>query len=86
MADLEVSTASGITTLTMNRPQARNALGDEMRTMLCDALHDAGSVAHLQEVELLAGAPVVQPATETHARPGVLGQVLDPHDSVVGHR
>lgn len=41
MADLEVTHADSITTLTMNRPEARNALSTEMREQLCDALHDA---------------------------------------------
>ncbi|MEQ8314452.1 MAG: enoyl-CoA hydratase [Gammaproteobacteria bacterium] len=40
MADLEVSHHDGIATLTMNRPEARNALSMDMRAMLCDALHD----------------------------------------------
>lgn len=40
MADLEVSISEGIATLTMNRPEARNALSMEMRSQLCDALHD----------------------------------------------
>lgn len=40
MADLEVSIDGSIATLTMNRPEARNALSDEMRSMLTDTLHD----------------------------------------------
>jgi 2-(1,2-epoxy-1,2-dihydrophenyl)acetyl-CoA isomerase len=40
MSDLELSTTDGIATLTMNRPEARNALSMEMRAMLSDALHD----------------------------------------------
>lgn len=40
MSHLEVSKNNGIATLTMNRPEARNALSMEMRTQLCDALHD----------------------------------------------
>jgi len=40
MADLEVTHADGITTLTMNRPEARNALSMDMRAQLCEALHD----------------------------------------------
>lgn len=40
MPDLEVTTApQGIATLTMNRPEARNALGDEMRSQLRHWLH-----------------------------------------------
>ncbi len=31
MADLEISQQGGIVTLTMNRPEARNALSNEMR-------------------------------------------------------
>lgn len=40
MADLEVSHCEGIATLTMNRPESRNALSMDMRAMLCEALHD----------------------------------------------
>ncbi|NQV69811.1 MAG: enoyl-CoA hydratase [Pseudohongiella sp.] len=40
MSHLEVSKNNGIATLTMNRPEARNALSMEMRSQLCDALHD----------------------------------------------
>lgn len=40
MADLEVSIENGIATLTMNRPEARNALSMEMRAALSDSLHD----------------------------------------------
>ena len=39
MADLEVSVENGIATLTMNRPEARNALSMEMRSALADVLH-----------------------------------------------
>ncbi len=41
MADLELTHQDGITTMIFNRPEARNALSIEMRSMLCDALHDA---------------------------------------------
>ena len=40
MADLEVSIEGGIATMTMNRPEARNALSMEMRSMMRDALHE----------------------------------------------
>ncbi|MFN3165178.1 MAG: enoyl-CoA hydratase, partial [Pseudohongiellaceae bacterium] len=40
MADLEVSHDDGVTTLTMNRPKARNALSMEMRAQLAEVLHD----------------------------------------------
>lgn len=40
MTHLDVTLSEGIATLTMNRPEARNALGDEMRIALRDALHD----------------------------------------------
>ncbi len=40
MADLEISQSDGIATLTMNRPEARNALSMDMRAQLCQALHD----------------------------------------------
>lgn len=40
MSHLDVSISAGIATLTMNRPEARNALSMEMRSQLCDALHD----------------------------------------------
>jgi len=40
MSHLEVSISDGIATLTMNRPEARNALSMEMRSELCSALHD----------------------------------------------
>ncbi len=41
MADLDVKTSGGVATLTMNRPQARNALSMEMRSQLSQALHEA---------------------------------------------
>ncbi|MDA1369385.1 MAG: enoyl-CoA hydratase [Proteobacteria bacterium] len=40
MSHLEISHHDGIATLTMNRPEARNALSMEMRSQLSDALHD----------------------------------------------
>ena len=40
MSHLEVTMRDGIATLTMNRPDARNALSMEMRKELSDALHD----------------------------------------------
>jgi 2-(1,2-epoxy-1,2-dihydrophenyl)acetyl-CoA isomerase len=40
MADLEVTIENGIATLTMNRPEARNALSDSMKQLMTDALHD----------------------------------------------
>jgi 2-(1,2-epoxy-1,2-dihydrophenyl)acetyl-CoA isomerase len=40
MPDLDISVNDGIATLTMNRPEARNALSMEMRAMLADSLHD----------------------------------------------
>jgi 2-(1,2-epoxy-1,2-dihydrophenyl)acetyl-CoA isomerase len=40
MADLEISQEGGIVTLTMNRPEARNALSNEMRAQLANSLHD----------------------------------------------
>ena len=40
MADLEMVREGSIATLVCNRPEARNALSMEMRTMLVDALHD----------------------------------------------
>jgi 2-(1,2-epoxy-1,2-dihydrophenyl)acetyl-CoA isomerase len=40
MPDLEVTHNNAIATLTMNRPEARNALSVEMRSQLCDVLHD----------------------------------------------
>lgn len=39
MADLEVAVEGGIATLTMNRPEARNALSNEMRESLTHWLH-----------------------------------------------
>ena len=79
MADLEVSTASGITTLTMNRPEARNALGDAMRTMLCDALHDAEQDSSVRCVVLrgagdhfMAGGDVKSMATAVGGEPAEL--------------
>ena len=41
MADLELTHQDGITTMIFNRPEARNALSIEMRSMLIDALRDA---------------------------------------------
>ena len=40
MSHLEVSNSNGIATLTMNRPESRNALSMEMRQQLNEALHD----------------------------------------------
>jgi 2-(1,2-epoxy-1,2-dihydrophenyl)acetyl-CoA isomerase len=40
MSHLEVSINDGIATLTMNRPEARNALSMDMRSELCTTLHD----------------------------------------------
>lgn len=40
MADLEVTRQGSVATLTMNRPEARNALSMDMRSQLCSALHD----------------------------------------------
>ncbi len=40
MSDLLIDTADGIATLTMNRPDARNALSEEMRAGLDEAFHD----------------------------------------------
>ena len=40
MSHLEVSHNNAIATLTMNRPEARNALSLEMRSQLSDVLHD----------------------------------------------
>ena len=39
MSDLLIETADGIATLTMNRPDARNALSSEMRAGLDEAFH-----------------------------------------------
>ncbi len=41
MPDLIREVENGVATLTMNRPEARNALSDAMRSDLADALHDA---------------------------------------------
>ena len=40
MPDLVVDTRDGIATLTFNRPEARNALSNEMRSLLSDTLHE----------------------------------------------
>lgn len=40
MSHLEVSQQDAIATITMNRPESRNALSLEMRSQLNDALHD----------------------------------------------
>ena len=40
MSDLELCTENGVAILTMNRPDARNALSMDMRKLLCDALHE----------------------------------------------
>lgn len=40
MADLEVSIADGIATVTMNRPEARNALSMDMRALMRTAMHE----------------------------------------------
>jgi 2-(1,2-epoxy-1,2-dihydrophenyl)acetyl-CoA isomerase len=39
MPDLQIETADGVATLTMNRPEARNALSSEMRSGLDEAFH-----------------------------------------------
>ena len=36
MADLEVTVAGGVATMTMNRPEARNALSMDMRAQMDD--------------------------------------------------
>ena len=43
MADLEIVRDGAVVTLVANRPEARNALSMEMRSMLCDTLHDLES-------------------------------------------
>ena len=40
MSDLEVTIADGIATVTMNRPDARNALSMQMREQMDSAFHD----------------------------------------------
>lgn len=40
MADLEVAVSNGVATLTMNRPEARNALSLDMRRLMTESLHD----------------------------------------------
>jgi len=40
MADLDVLYTDALATLTMNRPESRNALSNEMRDEMCDVLHD----------------------------------------------
>ena len=40
MSDLELLIENGVATLTMNRPDARNALSMDMRKLLCQALHE----------------------------------------------
>ena len=40
MAHLDLDITDGVATLTMNRPEARNALSMEMRAQLIDVLHD----------------------------------------------
>ena len=40
MADLELDISDSIATLTMNRPEARNALSMDMRAELDEALHE----------------------------------------------
>ena len=42
-----------------------------------DALADAGAVAHLQEVNLAAGTPVVEPSGERDFGAGVFREVFD---------
>lgn len=39
MADLDVKIEGGVATLTMNRPEARNALSMEMRSQMRDVMH-----------------------------------------------
>ena len=40
MSDLELLIENGVAILTMNRPDARNALSMDMRKLLCQALHE----------------------------------------------
>ncbi|MEJ6525892.1 MAG: enoyl-CoA hydratase-related protein, partial [OM182 bacterium] len=40
MAHLDLDITDGVATLTMNRPEARNALSMEMRAQLIEVLHD----------------------------------------------
>ena len=39
MADLDVKVAGGVATMTMNRPEARNALSMDMRAQMDEAFH-----------------------------------------------
>lgn len=55
MTDLEVNHADGITTLTMNRPAARNALSMGMRAQLAEVLHEIEFDARVRCV-VLTGA------------------------------
>lgn len=52
MADLEFSVDDGVATLTMNRPEARNALSLDMRALLSDKLHDCESDPNVRCVVL----------------------------------
>jgi len=55
MAELEVNISEGVATLTMNRPEVRNALGDEMRTLLRETFLQIENDADVRCV-LLRGA------------------------------
>jgi len=52
---MQVTTADGICTLTMNRPEARNALSDEMRTAFAEVVPRLASDDAIRAV-ILTGA------------------------------
>ena len=55
MSDLDVAVDNGVATITMNRPEARNALSEAMRSDLAEALHDVEQDAAVRCV-VLTGA------------------------------
>jgi enoyl-CoA hydratase len=57
-AVLEIDTTDRVRTLTLNRPQARNALSVELRTRFYAALHDAEADADVDVVILTGADPV----------------------------
>ena len=55
---LLIDTTDRVRTLTLNRPQSRNALSSQLRTAFCHALHDAQAADDVDVVILTGADPV----------------------------
>jgi methylglutaconyl-CoA hydratase len=56
-ATLQISTSALVTTITLNRPELRNAFNDEVIAELTAAFEQAGAQAHVRAVVLAAQGP-----------------------------